>query len=71
VEAPVRKQTRRTLELLLLALLVLAVLGRLPSFSYVRVSGPDGTTVVEHTGPGPHTVMVVGKDVSFAKSGAW
>jgi hypothetical protein len=65
------KRTRRTLELVLLALLVLAALGRLPSYSFVRVTGPDGTTVVEHAGPGPHTVTIVNKDGSFAKSRVW
>ena len=65
------KRTRRTIEILLLALLVLFVLCRLPSYTYVRVSGPDGTTVIEHSGPGPHTVEVIGPDGSFAKSGAW
>lgn len=65
------KRTRHTVELVLLAILVLALLGRLPSYSYVRVSGPDGTTVVETSGSGPHTVQVIGPDGSFAKSGSW
>jgi len=65
------KRTRRTIEIALLALVVLFVLGRLPSYSYVRVSGPEGTTVIEVSGPGPYTVEVIGPDGSFAKSGAW
>jgi hypothetical protein len=65
------KRTRRTLELVLLAIVVLVLLGRLPSYTYVRVSGESGTTVIEHTGPGPHRVHVEGPDGSFAKSGAW
>ena len=65
------KCTRRTIEIVLLAVLVLALLGRLPSYSYVRVSGPEGTTIIEHSGPGPHTIQVMGPDGSFAKSGTW
>jgi hypothetical protein len=65
------KHTRRTLEVILLATFVLLLLGRLPSYSYVRITGPDGTTVVEHSGTGPLTVQVIGSDGSFAKSEAW
>ena len=65
------KRTRRTVEIALVALLVLALLGRLPSYSYVRVSGPDGTTVIESSGTGPQSVQVIGPDGSFAKSSAW
>jgi hypothetical protein len=65
------KHTRRTLEVILLATFVLLLLGRLPSYSYVRITGPDGTTVVEQSGIGPHTVQVIGSDGSFAKSEAW
>jgi len=65
------KRTRRTIEIAILVLVLLALAGRLPSYSYVRVSGPDGTTVIEQSGPGPHSVTVVGSDGSFAKSSAW
>lgn len=65
------KRNRRTVELVLLAIAVLALLGRLPSYSYVRVNGPEGTTVIERSGPGPHTVQVIGPDGAFAKSGSW
>jgi len=65
------KRTRRTLEVVALAILVLMLLGRLPNYSYVRVSGPEGTTVVESTGPGPHTIQVKGADGTVAISGSW
>jgi hypothetical protein len=65
------KRTRRTIEIVVLVILLLGLLGRLPSYSYVRVSGPDGTTVIEQSGPGPHSVTVIGADGSVAKSGAW
>jgi len=65
------KRTRRTLELVLLALLIVFLLGRLPSYSYVRVSDENGTTIIEQSGPGPHRIHVEGPDGSFAKSGAW
>jgi hypothetical protein len=61
----------RTLEVIALAILILTLVGRLPSYSYVRVSGPEGTTVIEYSGPGPHTVQVAGPDGAVAKSGAW
>ena len=64
-------RTRRTIEIVTVVILVLALLGRLPSYSYVRVSGPEGTAVIEISGPGPHTVQVTGRDGSFAKSGSW
>jgi hypothetical protein len=65
------KRTRRTVEIFLIVVLLLALLGRLPSYSYVRVTGPDGTTVIESSGTGPQSVQVIGPDGSFAKSGAW
>lgn len=65
------KRTRRMLEIAALVILVLAVLGRLPSYSYIHIRGPEGTTVIEHSGPGPHSVQVIGRDGSFAKSGSW
>ena len=65
------KHTRRTLEVVFLAILVLMLLGRLSNYSYVRVSGPDGITVVEQAGPGPHVVRVDGADGSVAISGSW
>jgi hypothetical protein len=65
------KRTRRTFELVLLALLILFLLGRLPSYSYVRVTAENGTTVIEQTGPGPHRIHVEGPDGSFARSGSW
>jgi hypothetical protein len=65
------KRTRRTVELVLLAIVVLALLGRLPSYTYVRVSGPEGMTVIESSGTGPQSVQVIGPDGSFAKSDAW
>ena len=65
------RRSHRTLEVIALAILILTLLGRLPSYSYVRVSGPEGTTVIEHSGPGPHTVQVVVPDGAVAKSGAW
>jgi len=65
------KRTRRSVEIVVLVILVLALLGRLPSYSYVRVSGPDGTTVIESSGTGPQSVQVIGPDGSFARSGAW
>jgi len=65
------KQTRRMLEVTLVAIVVLMVLGRLPKCNYVKVSGPDGTTVVESSGPGPHVIRVDGNDGSVAISGSW
>ena len=65
------KRTRRTVEIFLIVVLLLALLGRLPSYSYVRVTGPDGTTVIESSGTGAQSVQVIGPDGSFAKSGAW
>jgi hypothetical protein len=65
------RRTRRTIEIVALVILVLALLGRLPSYSCVRVTGPDGTTVIESSGTGPQSVQVIGPDGSFAKSGAW
>jgi hypothetical protein len=65
------KHTRRTFELVLLALLILFLLGRLPSYSYVRMTDENGTTVIEHSGPGPHRIHVEGPDGSFARSGNW
>lgn len=65
------KRTRRTLEIVALVILLLALLGRLPSYSYVRVTGPDGTTVIESSGTGPQAVQVIGPDGSFARSGGW
>jgi hypothetical protein len=65
------KRTRRTLEIGLVILVILFALGRLPSYSYVRVSGPEGTTVIESSGPGPHTVRVEGPDGTVAVSGGW
>jgi hypothetical protein len=56
------KHTRRTLELAFLVIVVLWLIGRVPSYSYVRISGPEGTTVVECTGPWPPTIQVVGPD---------
>ena len=65
------KRTRRTFELVFLALLILYLLGRLPSYSYVRVTGEKCTTVVEQTGPGPHKVRVEAPDGVIAESGSW
>jgi hypothetical protein len=65
------KRTRQILEIILLAFVVLLLLGRLPSYSFIMVSGPEGKTLIEHTGPGPHTVRVEGPDGSVAVSGGW
>ena len=63
------KRTRRTVEMVFLALLILFLLGRLPSYSYVRVGGENAPTVIEITGPGPHRIHVEGPDGSFVKTG--
>jgi hypothetical protein len=67
-----RKRTRRTLQIMLIVLVLLMLMsGRLPSYSLVVVSGPNGTTRVERTGPGPHTVRVEGPDGVVAEAATW
>ena len=65
------KRCHRTLEVIALAILILTLLGRLPSYSYVRIGGENGPTVIELTGPGPHRVYVQGPDGAVVKSGSW
>ena len=65
------KRTRRTLEVILLAVVVLLLLKQLPSYSFVMVSGPNVTTTGEHSGPGPHKVRVEGPDGAVAESKVW
>jgi hypothetical protein len=65
------KRTRRTLELGLLVVLLGLLMSRLPTYSLVVVAGPNGTTVVEHSGSGPHTVRVEGADGAVAESRTW
>jgi hypothetical protein len=66
------KRTRRTVEVVVLVLAVLMMAsGRLPSYSLVVISGPNGTTRVEHSGPGPHKVRVKGPDGAVAESVTW
>jgi hypothetical protein len=66
------KRTRRTLQIALLVLvLLMLVSGRLPSYSLIVVSGPNGTTRIERSGPGPHKVHVEGPDGAVAESIAW
>ncbi|HEX3148689.1 MAG TPA: hypothetical protein VHR66_11430 [Gemmataceae bacterium] len=65
------KRTWRLLQLALLAVVLGMLAGRLPGYSLVVVRGPNGTTVVEHSGPGPHVVRVEGPDGAVAESRTW
>ena len=66
------KRTCRTVQLVLVVLVILMfVSARLPKYSLVIISGPNGTTRVERSGPGPHRVLVEGPDGAVAQAVTW